>query len=134
MERIEDKVKALIQERYDSMNKFCEKIDMSWTTLDSILKRGFCKANVINVLKITNELNIDTEALAKGTLKFKGIAKHDTLEKTPWAEAIDIMELYVQLNEDGRAKALEFVSLLLLDPANKKGATFEALDATKNAG
>ena len=68
MEELEVRLKVLITERYGSLNKFCEKIDMPWTTLDSILKRGIAKSNITNVLKITSELSIDTESLVAGDI------------------------------------------------------------------
>lgn len=71
MEESERALKDLIIERYGSLNKFCETIDMPWTTLDSILKRGVSKANITNIIKITHELNLDTESLASGILSPK---------------------------------------------------------------
>ena len=68
MGELEIRLKALINDRYGSLNKFCEKIDMPWTTLDSILKRGIAKSNITNVLKITSELSIDTESLVAGEI------------------------------------------------------------------
>lgn len=41
MEITEMKIREMIIERYGSLKKFCETIQMPWTTLDSILKRGF---------------------------------------------------------------------------------------------
>lgn len=69
MEETEIKLKELIIERYGSLKKFCEKIDMPWTTLDSILKRGVANSNITNVMKITKELGLDTESLATGTIQ-----------------------------------------------------------------
>ena len=68
MEAVEIKLKELIIERYGNLKKFCEAIDMPWTTLDSILKRGVANSNITNVLKITKELKIDTESLASGII------------------------------------------------------------------
>lgn len=65
---IEAELKQLIINRYGSLNKFAEQIDLPWTTLDSILKRGITKANIANILKITKELGIDTEELAAGRI------------------------------------------------------------------
>ena len=65
---IENKLKEMIIEKYGSLAKFANEIDMSWTTLDSILKRGILKANIVNVLKITNKLGIDTDQLGKGEI------------------------------------------------------------------
>ena len=64
----ETKIREMIIERYGSLKKFCEIINMPWTTLDSILKRGIANSNITNVMKITKELGIDTESLASGII------------------------------------------------------------------
>ena len=68
MNELESNVKALIIDRYGSMKKFSKKIDMPWTTLDSILKRGIANSNITNVLKITRELGLDSEKLVDGVI------------------------------------------------------------------
>lgn len=68
MEQTEIRLKEIIIEKYGSLKKFCETIDMPWTTLDSILKRGIANSNITNVLKITKELGLDTESLANGII------------------------------------------------------------------
>lgn len=68
MEEMECRLKELIISRYGSLKKFCEKINMPWTTLDSILKRGIANSNITNVMKISKELQIDTESLASGQI------------------------------------------------------------------
>lgn len=70
MNELESNVKSLIIEKYGSMKKFCETIDMPWTTLDSILKRGIANSNITNVLKITRELGIDAEKLVDGHISY----------------------------------------------------------------
>lgn len=70
MQELESKIKELIITRYGSLKKFSEKIDMPWTTLDSILKRGIANSNITNVLKITRELGLDAEKLVDGELSF----------------------------------------------------------------
>ena len=77
MNDLELQLKELILRRYGSLKNFCEIIEMPWTTLDSILKRGISKANISNVLKISHELGIDTESLASG--KIVPAAGPDTL-------------------------------------------------------
>lgn len=69
MEETEIRLKEMIIEKYGSLKKFCEKIDMPWTTLDSILKRGVANSNITNVMKITKELELDTESLATGKIQ-----------------------------------------------------------------
>lgn len=69
MAETEMKLREMIVKQYGSLKKFCEIIDMPWTTLDSILKRGIANSNITNVIKITAELGIDTESLASGIIK-----------------------------------------------------------------
>lgn len=68
MNELEASLKAYIIDTYGSMKKFSEKIDMPWTTLDSILKRGIANSNITNVFKITRELKLDTERLVDGEI------------------------------------------------------------------
>ena len=70
MNELESNLKSLIIEKYGSMKKFSEAIDMPWTTLDSILKRGIANSNITNVLKITRELGLDTEKLVDGEFTY----------------------------------------------------------------
>lgn len=69
MAETELKIREMIINKYGSLKKFCEIIDMPWTTLDSILKRGIANSNITNVMKITKELGIDTEKLASGIIR-----------------------------------------------------------------
>ena len=71
MKNVENELKELILDRYGNLSEFCKKIDLPWTTLDSILKRGVDKANIRNILKITSELGIDVERLANGEIVYK---------------------------------------------------------------
>ena len=70
MQELEANIKSLIIERYGSLKKFSETINMPWTTLDSILKRGMANSNITNVLKITRELGLDTEKLVDGEIVY----------------------------------------------------------------
>lgn len=68
MNELESNLKELIIKKYGSLKKFSEIINMPWTTLDSILKRGVSNSNISNVLKITKELNINAEKLVDGEI------------------------------------------------------------------
>lgn len=68
MNPLEAQLKELIIERYGSLKKFTDMVDMPWTTLDSILKRGIANSNVSNVTKIARELNLDMDALIDGKI------------------------------------------------------------------
>ena len=66
---IENKIKEMIITRYGSLSYFCKKIGLPYSTIDSILKRGLAKANVINVIKICNELGISVDSLRHGIIE-----------------------------------------------------------------
>lgn len=68
MNELESNLKELIINNYGSLKKFSESINMPWTTLDSILKRGVANSNISNVLKITKALNINAEKLVDGEI------------------------------------------------------------------
>ena len=59
----EEKLKNLIIEKYGSVRQFAFKINIPYTTVDSILKRGIDNSNVGNVIKICKALNISVDAL-----------------------------------------------------------------------
>ena len=67
---IEDKLKNLILEQYTSVREFTIKIDMAYSTLDSIFKRGIQNATLTNVLKICKGLHISADALANGDIEY----------------------------------------------------------------
>lgn len=109
MEETEIRLKEIIINQYGSLKKFCETIDMPWTTLDSILKRGIANSNISNVMKITKELQIDTESLASGeiiksTLKEpETIAAHLDTDKLTEAELNDVAN-YIEFIKSKRNK------------------------------
>ena len=79
MQELESKIKSLIIEKYGSLKKFSETIDMPWTTLDSILKRGMANSNITNVLKITRELGLDAEKIVDGDIVYSNKQGSTTL-------------------------------------------------------
>ncbi len=70
---VELELKDLILERYKSLREFAIKIDMPYSTVDTILKRGVDKANIVNIIRICKELSIDAEALGEGRIEYKEI-------------------------------------------------------------
>ena len=71
---IEEKLKNLILERYHSIREFAIYIDMPYTTLDSIFKRGIGNSSVTNIVKICKALHISTDALADGEIRPRRIS------------------------------------------------------------
>ena len=71
---IEEKLKNLISERYHSIREFAIYIDMPYSTLDSIFKRGIGNSSVTNIVKICKALHISTDALADGEIRPRRIS------------------------------------------------------------
>ena len=67
---IEKKIKEIIIEKYGSIRRFSNKINVPYTTIDTILKRGLLNSNALNVIKICKELDIDVYKLAENKLVF----------------------------------------------------------------
>lgn len=60
---LEEELKSLIKKKYGSVRQFALKIDIPYTTVDTILKRGIDNSNVGNVLKMCKALNISIDNL-----------------------------------------------------------------------
>lgn len=60
---LEDKLKDYINEKFGSVRNFAMKIDIPYTTVDSILRRGIDNSNVGNVIKMCKALDISVDSL-----------------------------------------------------------------------
>lgn len=60
---LENKLKELIIEKFGSVRQFSIKINIPYTTVDSILKRGIDNSNVENIIKICNALDVSIDNL-----------------------------------------------------------------------
>jgi len=108
---IEIRIKGIIIERYGSLKKFCEKIGMPWTTLDSILKRGIVNSNITNFMKIAMELELDAKSLAYGII-LNSTEISTVYLGTQTKESPKIMQYYNLLNDIGKHVATERVKEL----------------------
>lgn len=77
---IEDKLKNLILSRYKSVREFVIAIDMPYTTIDSMFKRGIGTSSVSNVIKICKALSISADALANGEIEPSYNRSKNTIE------------------------------------------------------
>ena len=64
----EERLKDLILKRYNSVREFTISIDLPYTTMDSIFRRGVGNSSVSNIIKICKALNISADALADGEI------------------------------------------------------------------
>lgn len=105
---VEADLKQLIIDRFGSLSKFSEVIDMPWTTLDGVIKRGVNKANITSLIKICEGLNIDCESLYYGKL----LPKQDMLKEDPLSEKEQMhIKKYRTLSEHGKKMADSFLDM-----------------------
>lgn len=102
---IEEQLKLLILARCKSIRAFTKEIDIPYSTLDTIFKRGISGASVKTVIKIFQALDLDIESITKGELIFKSDKYHShirdlRLEKGfPIKGVADALEIPVELYE-----------------------------------
>lgn len=65
---IEEELKNYILDRYKSIREFSFAVDMSNSTLDSILRRGVGNSSLDNIVKICKVLKISVDELAEGKI------------------------------------------------------------------
>lgn len=105
---VEADLKQLIIDRFGSLSKFSEVIDMPWTTLDGVIKRGVNKANITSLIKICEGLNINCESLYYGRL----LPKQDMLKEDPLSEKEQMhIKKYRSLSEHGKKMADSFLDM-----------------------
>lgn len=68
MNNIEKELKNLILSRYRSILEFSKEVQMPYSTIDNIFKRGVVNANVANIIRICTALNISADELARGRI------------------------------------------------------------------
>ena len=107
MDTVENRLKELILNKYKSLREFTLKIEMPYSTFDTILKRGVDKANIINILKICDELSISADKLANGIIEYNE-KTNDNLSM----EEKSLLDTFNKLNDLGRKEAHKRVSEL----------------------
>lgn len=69
--KLEEDLKSIILSRYKSLRAFTQEVDIPYSTVDTILKRGINRAGVVTMAKICKALDLDLEGLANGKLQKK---------------------------------------------------------------
>lgn len=62
---IEENIKKLIEQRFETVKSFSEYIELPYTTVRSILQRGVLNSKLENVIKISDGLKMQPEELLK---------------------------------------------------------------------
>ena len=106
---IEEELKALVLSTYGSVREFSLVLDMPYSTLDSIFKRGVENASIANIIKICSALQISVDELASGK-----IVKRHTPVETPGES--ELLRLYQSVNNEGKSHILYTARLVAGNP------------------
>lgn len=113
----EDKLKEYILSKYRSIREFTIAIDMPYSTLDSVFKRGIDNSSVGVIFKICNALNISPDALAEGEIVSRPLLNTMVVDGIQ----IDIEQKDVdQILEDTKRRLLAYRDLTLEGKKVKK--------------
>lgn len=116
---IEEKLKDYILSNYKSLRNFVNSsgIDLPYSTIDGMLKRGIGNATIDNVLKICKTLNISADELANNRI----VPINTTIQSRSYMTDIDkIIEYtkrniheYNDLTIDGQSMSENEIEMLL---------------------
>lgn len=68
---VEEQLKQEILSKYKSIRAFTTTINIPYSTLDSVFKRGISNAGVSTMIKVFDALELDIESVQTGTLQRK---------------------------------------------------------------
>lgn len=113
---IEEKLRELILSRYKSLRDFVQHADMSYSTVDSILRRGIANSSLTNILKLCKALNISADELANNMIVTNAEVKDYKLS-ADIGELVKIAKMNVQeyesLTLDGKLITQEELEVIL---------------------
>lgn len=114
---VEEQFKSEILRRYKSVRAFTQAINVPYSTIDTMLKKGIGGTSVQTVLKVCSALDIDIESIESGHL-YKKTAPISAEADTEAAIEVKLFNLlsengYIQEGGDISDDDLEFFQSLL---------------------
>lgn len=105
---IEEQLKSEILKQYGSVRALTNAIGVSYSTLDSALKRGISNAGVSTMIRVFQALSLDIENIQRGDLYYSAEE-----ENAPSKKDAALLALFNQLNEEGQEKLLDYADDLV---------------------
>ena len=105
---IEEQLKSEILKQYGSVRALTNAIGVSYSTLDSALKRGISNAGVSTMIRVFQALNLDIENIQHGDLYYS-----EGKESAPSGKDAALLAMFNQLNEEGQEKLLDYADDLV---------------------
>ena len=106
---IENQLRELILLKYGSLREFTFNIGLPYSTLSTILKNGIMTANISNVVKICDALNIKIDELVEGRL----------VENTPGEKILDVEKILDQTKHNIKAPGVKIKGQVLDENTEK---------------
>lgn len=115
--KVEDELKKLILDRFKSVRAFAIAIDTPYSTINNIFSRGIGGAGISTVIPLCRALDLDVDALADGSIKFKNDISSDLS-----TDEQNLLREYRNCNDEGKGKLLDYArDLSQLDRYKKRG-------------
>lgn len=108
---IEDQLKNEILSKYKSVRAFTTAIQIPYTTLDSVFKRGISNAGIGTMLKVFGALDLDIESVRTGELRHRAETKSEPAGETT-SELTENERIFKSLPPDLRQEALRYMRYL----------------------
>lgn len=125
---IEEKLKAEILTQYKSIRAFTQDIGVPYSTIDTMLKKGFSGTGVQTVIKMCDALNIDIEMLKHEVVQ----PKETKINRSFSLDEIELFQNFVALNSAGQQALLEQSRMMVGNSTYKKDNEHHILQ--KNVG
>ncbi len=120
---IEEQLKKIILDRYKSVRAFTQAVDIPYSTVDTMFKRGIYGTGVSTILKLFQALDLDVESISTGELKPK--TKNAPVQDESDFKKKRLIHNYAQLNELGQDTLVNYSD----DLASMPKYTEEAVEA-----
>lgn len=114
----ENKIREIIVSRYGSVSRFSEKINLPYTTVDTILRRGLLKSNVLNVLTICKELDINIDSLNEDSTSENNNTPIQAKQITPSKfenEVKELLEKTIDLSDPQKSLLIQTLEYICSD-------------------
>lgn len=117
----EEQVKSIIIQKYKSVRAFTQAIDIPYSTIDSMLKKGISGTGIQTVMKVCHALEIDIESIQTGKIKNSSTTAQAEMEEYSEDER-NLINNYRMLNDVGKSKVSEDTESMTYNPKYKKSA------------
>lgn len=111
---VEEQLKKHILSHYRSIRAFTQSVDIPYSTVDTMFKRGIGGTGINTVMKIFHALNLDIESIETGCLTSINNADDSDLEKQKLLNNYDV------LNDVSRKHLVEYSEFLASKQSNLK--------------